>query len=44
MEYNSFLEKCNEGDVLEFENQMVKLDKFKANSNNAFHLQQFSIE
>lgn len=38
MEYNSFLEKCNESDVLEFENQMVKLDKFKANLNGAFHM------
>lgn len=31
MEYDAFLQKCNEDDVLELENQMVKLSKFSSN-------------
>lgn len=36
MEYNSFLQKCNDDDVLELDNQMIKLSKFRADSSLAF--------
>ena len=30
MEYNAFLQKCNDDDVLELDNNMIKLSKLKA--------------
>ncbi len=40
MEYNTFLQKCNGDDVLELDNQMVKLSKLKANLNLVSNLNQ----
>lgn len=36
MEYNSFLQKCKDDDVLEIDSQMVKLSKFSSDANLAF--------
>ncbi len=36
MEYNSFLQKCNDDDVLELGNQIVKLSNFSSGLNCAF--------
>ncbi len=40
MKYDTFLQKCNEDDVLELNNQMVKLSKFKYDLNLAFNIDQ----
>ncbi len=36
MEYNSFLQKCNDDDVLELGDQMVKLSNFSSGLNRVF--------
>ena len=33
MEYNAFLQKCNDDDVLELDNKMIKLSKLRSDLN-----------